>query len=38
MFGLMSPASQLEGRVMELDARLLALRDEVAKLSRRVQA
>ncbi|MCX6607361.1 MAG: hypothetical protein NTV52_27775 [Acidobacteria bacterium] len=38
MFGLMSPASQLEGRVMELDARLVALRDEVAKLSRMVQA
>ena len=38
MFGLMSPASQLEGRVMELDARLVALRDEVTKLSRMVQA
>jgi len=38
MFGLMTPATALEGRVMEMDARLVALREEVAKLSRMVRA
>ncbi len=38
MFGLMAPASHLEGKVIEMDARLVALRDEVAKLSRMVRA
>ncbi len=38
MFGLMSPASHLEGKVIEMDARLVALREEVAKLSQMVRA
>ncbi len=38
MFGLMSPASSIEGKVQDLDMRLTALRDEVARLSRMVQA
>jgi len=38
MFGLMKPASSIEGRVEDLDLRLSALRDEVARLSRMVQA
>jgi hypothetical protein len=38
MFGLMSPATSIEGKVQELDIRLVALREEVARLSRMVQA
>lgn len=38
MFGLMSPASSIEGKVQDLDMRLCALRDEVARLTRMVQA
>jgi hypothetical protein len=38
MFGLMSPATSIEGKVQELDVRLVALREEVARLSRMVQA
>ena len=34
MLGVTSPSSQLEGQVIEMDARLVALRKEVAKLSR----
>ncbi len=38
MFGLMSPATSIEGKVQDLDTRLCALRDEVARLTRLVQA
>jgi hypothetical protein len=38
MFGLMSPATSIEGKVQDLDMRLVALREEVARLSRMVQA
>lgn len=37
MFGLMQP-STIEGKVLELDVRLGALREEVARLSRMVEA
>jgi hypothetical protein len=37
MFGLMQPSS-IEGKVLELDVRLVALREEVARLSRMVEA
>ena len=38
MFGLMSASSPLEGKMFEMDAQLLALREQVAKLSRMVRA
>jgi hypothetical protein len=38
MFGLMKPAMSIEGKVEDLDARLVALREEVTRLSRLVRA
>jgi len=38
MFGLLKPATSIEGKVIDLDMRLTALRDEVQRLSRMVEA
>ena len=38
MFGLMQRSSSIEGKVEDLDVQLSALREEVARLSRMVQA
>jgi predicted DNA-binding protein len=38
MFGLIKESSSIEGKVEDLDVQLSALREEVARLSRMVQA
>lgn len=38
MFGMMKPTTTIEGKVDDLDVQLSALREEVARLTRMVQA